>query len=104
LRQPTLGETSAAVLRAMAAGRPTILFDHGWYSELPEDSCLQIPLQNEDALYKAMITLAESPTQRKKIGLRAVDYVKNRLAPESCAAQYLDFLDGLLVNLNEKFF
>ena len=103
LRQPTLGETSAAVLRAMAAGRPTIVFDHGWYGELPEDSCLQIPLQNEDALYEAMITLAESPKRRKRIGRRAVDYVKNRLAPETCAAQYLDFLDGLLVNLNEKF-
>jgi glycosyltransferase involved in cell wall biosynthesis len=103
LRQPTLGETSGAVLWAMAVGRPTIVFDHGWYSELPEDSCLQIPLQNEDALYEAMTTLAESPKRRYEIGRRAVDYVKNQLAPEACAAQYLDFLDGLLVRLNEKF-
>ncbi len=103
LRQPTLGETSAAVLRAMAAGRPTIVFDHGWYSELPEDICLQIPLHNEDALYEAMITLANSPKRCNEIGRRAVDYVKNKLAPEACAAQYLVFLDGLLVKLNEKF-
>jgi glycosyltransferase involved in cell wall biosynthesis len=103
LRQPTLGETSAAVLRAMAAGRPTIVFDHGWYSELPEDACLQVPLQDEDALFEAMISLAESPKRRREIGRQAVDYVKSQLAPEACAAHYLTFLNGLLMNLNEKF-
>ena len=103
LRQPTLGETSAAVLRAMAASRPTIVFNHGWYSELPEETCTQVPLQDEDALYEAMITLVRSPQRRRAIGQRAADYVKNELAPETCAAQYLTFLNGLLMNLNRQY-
>lgn len=36
LRQPTMGETSAVVSKALQAGLPTIVSDHGWYAELPE--------------------------------------------------------------------
>ncbi len=103
LRQPTLGETSAAVLRAMAAGRPTIVFNHGWYSELPEDTCLQIPLQDEDALHEAMAMLVKSPERRRAIGQQAADYVHKELAPETCAALYLTFLKGLLMDLNRQY-
>ncbi|UXM99774.1 glycosyltransferase [Xanthomonas hortorum pv. pelargonii] len=35
LRQPTMGEASAVVSKAMQAGLPTIVSDHGWYAELP---------------------------------------------------------------------
>ncbi len=36
LRNPTLGETSAVVTRAMKLGKPTIVTRAGWYGELPE--------------------------------------------------------------------
>lgn len=36
LRYPTMGETSAIVMRALQAGTPVIVNDVGWYSELPE--------------------------------------------------------------------
>ncbi|GEM_PF-2116555 len=36
LRQPTMGETSAVVSKALQAGLPTVVSDHGWYAELPE--------------------------------------------------------------------
>ena len=35
LRQPTMGEASAVVSKALQAGLPTIVSDHGWYAELP---------------------------------------------------------------------
>lgn len=35
LRYPTMGETSAIVMRVMQAGVPVIVSDVGWYSELP---------------------------------------------------------------------
>ncbi|MEZ4517903.1 MAG: hypothetical protein R3C44_14160 [Chloroflexota bacterium] len=41
LRYPTLGETSASALRAMATGRPVIVSDHGWYSELPDEAVVK---------------------------------------------------------------
>lgn len=36
LRQPTMGEASAVVSKALQAGLPTIVSDHAWYAELPE--------------------------------------------------------------------
>lgn len=35
LREPTMGETSAVVSKALQAGLPTIVSDQGWYAELP---------------------------------------------------------------------
>lgn len=35
LRQPTMGEASAVVCKAMQAGLPSVVSDHGWYAELP---------------------------------------------------------------------
>ena len=37
LRYPTMGETSAIVMRALQMGLPTIVSDTGWYSELPPE-------------------------------------------------------------------
>jgi len=36
LRDPTMGEASAVVSKAMQAGLPTIVSDQGWYAELPD--------------------------------------------------------------------
>jgi len=35
LRFPTMGETSAVVMRALQAGTPVVVNDVGWYAELP---------------------------------------------------------------------
>ena len=45
LRHPTMGETSAIVMRALQMGLPTIVSDTGWYSELPAE-VLKAPLNN----------------------------------------------------------
>ena len=43
LRHPTAGETSAAVLRLMSAGLPTIVTETGAFSDLPDDAVLKVP-------------------------------------------------------------
>ena len=45
LRHPTMGETSAVVMRALQHGVPTIVSDTGWYAELPPE-VKKIPLDN----------------------------------------------------------
>jgi hypothetical protein len=44
LRYPTAGETSASLLRILAAGRPAVVSDHGQFAELPEEAALRVPL------------------------------------------------------------
>jgi glycosyltransferase involved in cell wall biosynthesis len=43
LREPTLGETSAIVMRSLACGTPVLVSDIGWFSELPDDVAYKIP-------------------------------------------------------------
>ena len=39
LRYPTMGETSGSVIRALSLGKPLVVSDVGWFSELPDDAC-----------------------------------------------------------------
>jgi glycosyltransferase involved in cell wall biosynthesis len=44
LRSPTMGETSGSVIRALALGKPVLVSDVGWFSELPDGAALKIPV------------------------------------------------------------
>jgi glycosyltransferase involved in cell wall biosynthesis len=44
LRSPTMGETSGAVIRGLALGKPMLVSNVGWFSELPDEAVLKIPL------------------------------------------------------------
>ena len=96
LRYPTLGETSGAALRVMAASRPLVVFDHGWYAELPDDAAIKIPPLDEAALLAALLELARSPGWRAALGAAAARYVAAECAPEIIADAYVDFLARVL--------
>ena len=44
LRAPTMGETSAMALRALAVGRPLVVSDLGWFAELPDAVAAKVPV------------------------------------------------------------
>jgi glycosyltransferase involved in cell wall biosynthesis len=44
LRSPTMGETSGAVIRGLSLAKPMLVSDVGWFSELPDDVALKIPV------------------------------------------------------------
>ena len=59
LRYPTMGETSGSVIRALSLGRPLVVSDVGWFSELPDDVVLKVPVDEyEVATLEAAIGLA----------------------------------------------
>lgn len=103
LRHPTLGETSAVALRALAAGKPTIVFDHGWYAELPDDGCFKLPPQDEAALVAAMLQLAQSAELRQRVGKTAVSYAAAHHHPATVAAQYAQTIRQMLADLRQKY-
>ena len=66
LRAPTMGETSGSVIRALSLGRPLVVSDLGWFSELPADVALKVPVDDDEVteLADALELLASSePTQ-----------------------------------------
>jgi glycosyltransferase involved in cell wall biosynthesis len=44
LRWPTMGETSAAAIRALSLGKPLIVSDVGWFAELPGSVAARVPV------------------------------------------------------------
>ena len=95
LRYPTLGETSGAALRVMAAGRPLVVFDHGWYGELPDEAAVKVPPLDEEALLVALLELARDPARRAALGVAAAGTVAAQCAPAAVADAYVAFMTAL---------
>lgn len=102
LRNPTVGETSAIALRALAAGRPLIVFDHGWYSELPDDVCIAVPPDDVSALSAAMERLSADARLRSRMGEQAARYAAEIHSPSRAAQAYADFIQGVLDGLTGR--
>jgi glycosyltransferase involved in cell wall biosynthesis len=100
LRAPTVGETSATALRALAAGRPLIVYDHGWYAELPDEICLKVAPLDDEALLAAMLKLATDAELRDAMGQRGREYATHAHAPERAAQTYVDFIQRILADLS----
>lgn len=101
LRYPTQGETSATALRGMAQGKPVIVFDHGWYSELPDAAALKLPPLDGDAVYQAMRDLALAPQKRQQMGDAAAQHIQTYHQPATVAAQIAHLLQTYLIQLTE---
>lgn len=102
LRYPTAGETSGSVLRIMAAGKPVIVSNIGWFSEIPDSCCLKVEVDSyeEEILLEYMKLLASDAHLRRTLGTNAKDYVIKEHDPETIGRQYYMFIRDVL-NGNE---
>jgi glycosyltransferase involved in cell wall biosynthesis len=96
LRNPTMGETSAIALRAMAAGKPLLVNDHGWYREIPSDAALKIAPGSDDALLDALRLVEQSLSLRKRMGEAGLRYTHEFCRPEIVARTYYQALDRII--------
>lgn len=93
LRYPTLGETSASLMRAMQLGKPCIINSGGWFSEIPEDAVLRIELNDTLAEIKgAILALLENEELRIRIGKNAKNYVETTHDTKTIIHEIYDFL------------
>lgn len=88
LRYPTMGETSAVVMRAMQLGIPCIVNDIGWYAELPEH-VIKIPVDTmEKDLEKTLLNLLEDENAFKDLKKQSLKYSKEVLNFEKVIEGY----------------
>ncbi len=89
---------SNSMIEAMAIGLPCVCTDclGGGARELITDSenGLLVPVNDVEALYKAMKRLIEEPGLAKKCSENALK-IKEKLAPERISAQWLDIIEEL---------
>jgi len=92
LRFPTMGETSAIVMKAIQMGIPTIVNDIGWYSELPV-FIDKIPVTNcEDYLYKIMLKYVTDYSYLSKQSEKFFNYASNEINYKQSICDYYKIL------------
>ena len=94
-----MGETSGTVVRALSLGKPLVVSDVGWFSELPDDVALKVaPDEREvEALAAALELLAAGRRARRDgraAGALAASEHDARRASPSCYAAALEGAAG----------
>ncbi len=96
LRSPTMGETSGSAIRALALGKPLVVSDVGWFSELPDDAVVKVPVDahEESTLAAAFEALADAEV-RRALGSRARELVEREHRLDRIAEAYAAALEEL---------
>ena len=91
LRSPTMGETSGTAIRALALGKPLVVSDVGWFSELPAEVALKVPVDDDETqtLVAALELLASRPDVRKAMGAAALELAHREHGLDRVAELYV---------------
>ncbi|HEY3119458.1 MAG TPA: glycosyltransferase [Vicinamibacteria bacterium] len=88
-RYPTARETSAALLRVLAQGRPAVVSDLAHLAEIPQDAVVRADITDEEGeLTRAILRLASAPRERERLSRAAAEYVRREHSPERSLASY----------------
>ena len=102
LRYPTMGETSAVVMRAMQLGIPCIVNDIGWYSELPEH-IMKIPVDNMEAeLESTILEILHDDKRLKWLKKETLKYSKEELDFDKSIEEYSNIIKTIYNNQLDK--
>jgi glycosyltransferase involved in cell wall biosynthesis len=80
LRHPTMGETSGIAIRSLSLGKPLVVSDVGWFSELPDGAALKVPVDEHevDTLAAALELLVAREDVREQMGRAAAASARRR--------------------------
>ncbi len=93
LRKPVLEGASASAIEGMKAGRPIVVADAGFYSDLPDDLVFKIPAEvNVSTLTKVLERLVEDENLRGETAVKAQRWAFHTFTPDA----YVPILEGLL--------
>ena len=95
LRAPTMGETSGSVVRQLSLGKPLVVSDVGWFSELPERVALKIPVDEAevDMLHVGLELLARDDDVRRAMGAAAAELARREHDVDRVAELYAAALE-----------
>lgn len=89
LRYPTARETSAALLRVLAQGRPAVISDLANQSEIPGDAVRRVdPCDEEGDLTRALDWILRNESEARAMGDRAARYVRHEHSDDATRETY----------------
>jgi glycosyltransferase involved in cell wall biosynthesis len=95
LRSPTMGETSAGVIRMLSLAKPIVVSDVDAFRELPDDAAVKIaPDEREvESLAAALLALAD-PYRRASLSTSAATYAAREHQLDHVADLYVAALEA----------
>ena len=92
LRYPTAGETSASLLRILAAGLPAVVSDYAQFTDLPDGLVAKVPLGDaeREALVETLSGLLADRARLAGMGEAAREHVRRHHDPGRAAAAVVD--------------
>jgi glycosyltransferase involved in cell wall biosynthesis len=92
LRFPTAGETSASLLRLMAAARPVLVSDTGSFQELPDDAVAKVPVDacEAETIEAYLDAFAGDMALADRLGRKARNYVEREHSLNRMVAGYAE--------------
>ncbi len=96
LRWPTMGETSGTAIRALGLGKPLVVSDVGWFSELPGEAALKVPVdeREQETLEAALEALTDERTQTV-MGAAALELAEREHGLDRVAEAYTAAIEEL---------
>jgi glycosyltransferase involved in cell wall biosynthesis len=96
LRFPSNGETSGALIRALAAGKPCIVTNDAWFSELEDDIVIKIAFPYGEGaiagLEEALKLFSEIPEMFRQMGARARAVLERDYSVDIVCRDIIEFL------------
>ena len=103
LRWPVLEAASASAIEAMLYGKPVIVIDAGFYSEIPDSCVVKINHENEvEELQLAIESLVQNNVFATKLGDRAKSWASEEFTAQNYALQLIDMTKEILKTVPTK--
>lgn len=100
LRYPSAGETSAALLRTLALGRPTVVSDYAQFAELPSAAAIKVPVGEGEveALAGSAAELLADRSRLEEMGRAAREYVRREHDPAAAGRAVVEACGELVTH------
>jgi glycosyltransferase involved in cell wall biosynthesis len=96
LRNPHFGECSWSLLEALFAGKPTVVWAHGYYDEFPSDVVKKV--SSGKGLRQVLEELAANAEGRARLGERARAHALGRFSTVGYCDRFVRFVEGCRSN------
>jgi glycosyltransferase involved in cell wall biosynthesis len=91
LRYPITEGASASVIEEMLFGKPVIVNDVGFYSELPDDCVVKVPCGRDAELASALKALINDDVRRRSMGSAAQVFARQEFQADRYSREIVDF-------------
>ncbi len=94
LRYPTTEGAPWSLIEQLYFGRPLIVNNTGFYSELPDSCVLKVDVdeKEEENLYYALRNLINDGDLRKRIGMQGRQFANENFTPQRYCENFIEFL------------